>query len=116
MLRYHRADSILSDLRFEFVKQDALRAGTKSISQAEDTGEATELITFNRNFSATLTYAFTPQWSLAASLPYVSRAHSHIANETAEHESWSFTELGNACISGNYHFDRPHDASDNFSA
>ncbi len=104
------------DLRFEFVKQDALRAGTKSISQAEDTGDATELKTFNRNLIATLTYAFTPQWSLAASLPYVSRAHSHIEDPTgaAEHESWSFTKLGDARISGNYHFDRPHDAPDNF--
>jgi len=104
------------DLRYEFVKQDALRAGTKSISQAEDTGEATELKTFNRNLIATLTYALTPQWGLAASLPYISRAHSHIADpiDDPKHESWNFSELGDARISGRYHFDRPHDAPDSF--
>jgi hypothetical protein len=102
------------DLRYEFVKQDALRAGTKSISPAEDTGDATELKTFNRNLIATLTYTLTPQWGLAASLPFVSRAHSHIDNETAEYESWNFSGLSDARVFGRYHFDRPHDAPDNF--
>ncbi len=104
------------DLRFEFVKQDALRAGTKSISQAEDTGEATELKTFNRNLIATLTYAVTPQWGVAASLPFVNRSHSHIADPAgaAEHESWSFSELSDARLFARYHFDRPHDAPDSF--
>jgi hypothetical protein len=105
------------DLRFEFVKQDALRAGNKSISQSETADEeATELTTYNRNLIATLTYAVTPQWGLAASLPFVSRSHSHIEDPAgaAEHESWSFSKLSDARIFGRYHFDRPHDAPDSF--
>ncbi len=103
------------DLRFEFVKQDALRAGNKSISRAETAAEeTTELKTFNRNLIATLTYALTSQWGLAASLPFVNRSHAHIAEPAgaAERESWSFSELSDARMFARYQFDRPHDAPD----
>src|SRR5258708_13616970 len=95
------------DMHFEFVEQTHHQSGTKRIAQADDTADITELRTINRNWVSTLDYALTKNWTVSASLPVVSRSHSHIADPTgaATFEKWDFTKAGDARVLGYYHFD-----------
>lgn len=104
------------DLRYEFIKQDQLRSGTRNISPAEDTGDATELKSINRNLVATVDYAFDPQWGISALLPLVSRSHSHIADPTgaATLETWNFARLSDMKILGRYQFEQAAHTSDSY--
>ena len=93
-------------LRYEYIKQDRLRSGTRNISAAEDSADVAELKTTNRNWLATLDYAFDAQWGVSIGLPLVERAHSHIADPTgtASFEEWKFSELSDARVVGRYQF------------
>ena len=104
------------DLRFEFIDQDHLRSGNSNISAAEDTGDTTEIKTINRNFVATLDYSFTPQVGVSASLPIVSRYHSHIADPSgaAQVETWNFSKVSDARITGRYQFEGTPDSVANY--
>jgi len=95
------------DLRAEFVDQKRLRAGGRQIAAADDTADATELRTINRNLLATLDYALSSNWTISASVPVTSRSHSHISDPTAAAtlESWNFTKLGDARVLGYYRID-----------
>jgi len=98
------------DVHFEFVDQKHLRSGTRQISQADDTADITELRTINRNWVSTLDYALTKNWTVSASLPVVSRSHSHIDDPTGAaggptFEKWDFTKAGDARVLGYYRFD-----------
>jgi len=95
------------DVHFEFVDQKHLQSGTKRISPADDTADITELRTINRNWVSTLDYALAKNWMVSASLPVVSRSHSHIADPTgaATFEKWDFTKAGDARVLGYYRFD-----------
>ena len=100
------------DLRYEFVEQKHLRSGSRQISTAEDTGDATELRTINRNLLATIDYALTNRWTISASAPVISRSHSHISDPTAAAtlESWNFTRLGDVRALGYYRFESTNPA------
>ena len=95
------------DLRYEFVDQKHLRMGSRRISQREDAADATELRTINRNVLATLDYTLNKNWVLSASLPVVTRSHSHIADPTgaAVLEAWHFSKLADSRVLGFYKFD-----------
>jgi hypothetical protein len=101
------------DLHFEFVDQKNLYSGTKKISPQEDTEDILEQRTINRNWLATYDYAFTKNWSISASLPVVSRSHSHIVDPNGldpvdpgpTPESWNFNKVGDAKVLGYYSFD-----------
>ena len=103
----HEAGTARLDLHYEFVDQKRLRSGTRQISPAEDTADITELRTINRNWVSTLDYAFSKSWAVSASLPVVSRSHSHIEDPTgaATFENWDFTKAGDARVLGYYRFD-----------
>lgn len=90
------------DLRYEFIKQDQLRAGSGKTSV--DAGEATEIRSINRNLVASLDYATASGWGVTASLPLVARSHDHVINDTQEAEAWNFTELGDMRVVGHYRF------------
>lgn len=95
------------DERFEFVEQKHLMQGSKQISQAEDTADTTELRTINRNLLTTLDYTFSKNWAVSASVPAISRSHSHLADpaDPASVEKWDFTKIGDARVLGTYYFD-----------
>lgn len=99
------------DLRYEAIKQNRLRSGRRGIAQSADAAEATELRTLNRNLLATLDYTFSKNWAISASLPVVSRSHSHIADPTgtATREDWDFSRAGDARLLGVYSFDNEAD-------
>ena len=99
--------SVRLDLRYEFVDQKHLRSGSRRIPASEDTGDATELRTINRNLLTTLDYAFSSNWTISASVPVVDRSHSHINDPTGDAvlESWNFAKAGDARVLGYYRFD-----------
>jgi len=70
------------DVHYEFVDQKHLRSGTRQIPPEEDNEDIREVRTINRNLVSTLDYAFTKYWAVSASLPVVSRSHSHFADPT----------------------------------
>lgn len=102
------------DLRYEFIRQDRLYSGSHSIPASQDTGDTTELHTYNRNLLATLNYNFSPRLGMSISLPVVSRTHAHIADPTgaAANESWRFTKAGDTSVLGRYRL-TPGNAQEN---
>lgn len=95
------------DLRYEFIRQDRLSAGNRTVSRDEATAiddHAAELYTYNRNLVATLDHAFTPTWGVTAQLPLVNRSHAHIHDPTghAEYETWQFRDPGDLRVIGRY--------------
>ena len=95
------------DLRYEFIRQDRLRAGNRTPTRDEATAidhEAAEQYTYNRHLVATLDHAFSPRWGLTAQLPLINRSHAHIADPTgtAEPEAWQFRERGDLRVVGRY--------------
>jgi hypothetical protein len=101
--------TIRLDLRYEYIDQKHLRAGSREISAAEDTGDTTELRTINRNLLATVDYALSKNWTVSASAPVVSRSHSHIADPAgaANLETWNFSKVGDSRLLAFYRFDHP---------
>lgn len=95
------------DLRYEFIRQDRLRAGNRTPTRDEATAiddEASEQYTYNRNLVATLDHAFSPQWGITAQLPLINRSHAHIEDPTgtAEPAAWQFRERGDLRVVGRY--------------
>jgi len=92
------------DLRYEYIKQDRLFSGNSTLSAADVTGEVAELKTINRNTILSADYAFTPDWSGAVAIPWISRLHSHIADPTgaALREDWDITHLGDVRLIGRH--------------
>ena len=106
----HEAGTSRLDFHFEFVDQKNLHSGTKKIAPEDDTEDTLEQRTINRNWVATYDYALNKNWSVSASLPVVSRSHSHIEDQTGAAggptpEGWNFTKAGDARLLGYYQFD-----------
>ena len=98
------------DVHYEFVDQKHLRSGTRQIPPEEDNEDIREVRTINRNLVSTLDYAFAKNWAVSASLPVMSRSHSHIDDPTGVRggptfEKWDFTKAGDARVLGYYRFD-----------
>jgi hypothetical protein len=94
------------DLRYEFVDQDQPRTGTRNLSVGEISQHHDEVRTINRNWIAAYDYSFDSNWGLSIQVPVVSRSHSHIHNHmgTPLPEAWTFTEAGDARVTGRYRF------------
>ena len=106
----HEAGTSRLDLHFEYVDQKHLHSGTKKIAPEDVTEEILEERTINRNWIAAYDYAITKNWAISASLPVVSRSHSHVVDPTGANggptpEKWDFTKAGDARVLGYYRFD-----------
>ena len=90
------------DLRYEYIDQDQPRAGSRKVGVGELPQHHDEIRTINRNWLGTLDYMFNEKWGVSATLPFVSRDHSHIHHHMGEDllETWHFSELGDARILG----------------
>ena len=91
------------DLRFEYIDQNQLRAGTKKAGIGEFPRDHDEIQTINRNWFGTFDYAFNHDWGVSAALPVVNRFHHHLQNEedgSQTPETWNFTEVGDARVLG----------------
>lgn len=92
------------DMRYEYIPQKQPRQGSKAISVGEIPAHHDEKETINQNILSTLDYTFNQNWGISLSAPLVSRSHEHIHNHhgTPSLETWDFTNMGDARISGRY--------------
>ncbi|MHB1173999.1 MAG: hypothetical protein ACYCZJ_02600 [Sulfuriferula sp.] len=96
------------DLRYEWVRQDQLRAGTAKVPAAGIAETHDEVKTFNRNTIVTLDHSLGPDWGLTLRVPVVARKHEHIYNDPingAQPETWKFSALGDMQLLGMYRLD-----------
>lgn len=99
------------DLRYEYIKQNQPREGTKKVDIHGKPDSHDELETVNHNLILGADYSFDRHWSLDASLPYIKRRHAHLRNpdaaamaagEEPEREEWKFSGIGDARLMGRY--------------
>ena len=88
------------DLRYESIRQDQPRTGTRNIAVGEIPRHHDEVLTVNRNLLGTIDYTFNQDWGVNVLVPVVSRQHDHIHNHMGAQipESWDFTELGDVRV------------------
>lgn len=88
------------DLRYESIRQDQPRTGTRDIAIGEVPRHHDEVLTENRNLLGSLDYTFNQDWGVNVLVPIVDRHHEHIHNHTGAQipEAWSFTELGDVRV------------------
>jgi hypothetical protein len=88
------------DLRYESIRQDQPRTGTRNIGVGEVPRHHDEVLTVNRNLLGSVDYTFNQDWGVNVLVPMVSREHDHIHNHMGEQipESWKFTELGDVRV------------------
>jgi hypothetical protein len=92
------------DVRYERIKQDRLRAGSRRIAPGDVPRHHDEVRTLNQNLVATYSHTFASGWGVAFTLPFVDRDHLHIHNHHGERlpEQWKFRELGDVRVTGRY--------------
>jgi hypothetical protein len=85
------------DLRYEYIDQSRPWQGSRKADSAGDEA-ARETETINHNLLATFDYTLSQHWAVTATLPVISRSHSHVAEPDASPtpESWNFTRIGDA--------------------
>ena len=96
-----------ADLRYEYLKQDTLRAGNDAVAPAGVPDTHDEIRTLNHNLLTTLAYAWDSRWGVSVQVPYLNRNHSHMHNDPdagPEPESWDIGALGDARVIGVYQF------------
>jgi len=84
------------DISQQYLDQDQPRVGTHDAPVGAIPSEENEVRTLNRITTGRAIYQPSSRWSIMASLPYVSRYHEHIHDEsgTPELQRWSFTGIG----------------------
>ena len=99
------------NLRYEYVKQDQPRRGTKKVGPQREPDGHDELETINHNIVVGFDYRYNEQWSAGVQLPYLNRRHAHLHNpneagsaagEEPEREEWKFSGIGDARVVGRY--------------
>lgn len=90
------------DLRFEYIDQDQPMSGSRRVAVGEIPRDHDEVRTINRNWVATLDYAFDARYGVSLTLPVSDRSHSHLHNDPGgpEPESWNYTEAGDVRVLG----------------
>ena len=92
------------DVRYENIKQDQPRAGSRKVAVGEIPGHHDEVHTFNQNLVATYNRTWASGWGFSATLPFVDRDHLHIHHHHGEalDEQWNFRKLGDMRVTGRY--------------
>ena len=93
-----------AELRYEYIKQDQLRAGSNKVSPGEIPRDHDEVSTKNQALFGTFDYNFASGWGVSAIVPAVKRDHVHIDNNSGDVEQWQFTNLGDIRVAGRYQF------------
>jgi hypothetical protein len=90
------------DVRYEYIKQDELRAGSGRVAAGQLPRHHDEVKTINRNLLTEFDYTIDRDWALAASAPIVDRDHTHIHNHQGAQlvEHWNFTRVGDVRLTG----------------
>lgn len=99
------APALRLDLRYEYIEQDRLRAGTQAASPSGEPGEHDEVTTRNRNLVTTFDYQSSNGLGVLAQIPYVDRHHEHVFNDPIlgpQPETWDYRALGDVRVLGRY--------------
>ena len=88
------------DLRYEFVNQDRLMAGSDRIAVGQVSRHDDEIRTLNRNLVLGFSYNTSAGWGINVHIPWVSRSHHHIHHDEDEKidERWNIDEPGDARV------------------
>jgi hypothetical protein len=96
------------DLSLQYIDQDQPRAGTQNVEVGEIHAHHDEVRTINRITTAALTWAASDRLHVTATLPFISRAHQHLASShehatvVAQHnivpESWDIRGVGDLSL------------------
>src|SRR5689334_743900 len=88
------------DLRYEYIRQDQPRSGTRDLAVGEIRRHHDEVLTVNRNLLGTFDYTFNQDWGANVLVPLVDREHDHIHNHMGAQlpEHWDFRELGDVRV------------------
>jgi hypothetical protein len=92
------------DLRYEYIRQDQPRAGSRRVGVGEIPHHHDEVRTTNRNLLLNYSRNFASGWGYSVVLPMVDRDHLHVHNHrgTQLPQEWSFQELGDVRLIGRY--------------
>jgi hypothetical protein len=92
------------DVRYEHIRQDQPRTGSRRIAVGEIPHHHDEVRTLNRNLVATYSHTWASGWGITATLPFADRDHLHIHNHRGAKlpEEWNFRELGDVRVTGRY--------------
>jgi hypothetical protein len=93
------------DFRYDFVNQNELRSGTEKIDPSAielPSDEEIQQSTLTRYYTLGLDYSINPSWGLNIQLPWLSRDHGAIAEDTADVTSSHTGGLGDVRVLGRY--------------
>jgi hypothetical protein len=92
------------DLRYEHIRQDQPRAGTRRVAVGEIPAHHDEVRTVNKNLLLNYSRSYASGWGFSVMLPLVDREHLHIHNHLGEPEPerWKFRKLGDLRVTGRY--------------
>lgn len=98
------AEGSTLDLRYERIRQDQPRAGSRRVAVGELRRHHDEVATLNQNLVATYSHTWASGWGVSATLPFVDREHRHWHNHRGQRldERWNFRELGDVRLTGRY--------------
>lgn len=98
------AEGSVFDLRYEHIRQDQPRAGSRRIAVGEIRHHHDEVKTRNRNLVATYSRTFANGFGLSVSAPFTDRDHLHIHNHRGAQvpEQWDFRKFGDLRVTGRY--------------
>lgn len=104
---YSSSAGLRLSLQYDYIHQDELRSGTRSVSTVPD-GHELERETLNRYFTAGVSYSPDPTWNLSLFVPYVVRTHSTYgeidagSNSKPELSSSRSSSIGDVRLIGSY--------------
>jgi hypothetical protein len=104
---YSAGAGLRMSLQYDYIHQDQLRSGTRSVSSVPD-GNELERETLNRYITAGVSYSPNSAWNVSLSVPYVARTHSTFgafdasAQELPELSSSRSSSLGDVRLVGSY--------------
>lgn len=98
------AEGSTLDVRYERIRQDQPRAGSRRVRVGEIRAHHDEVRTTNQNLLVTYSRSFASGWGYAATLPLVDRDHAHIHNHHGAqlHDQWRFRDVGDLRLTGRY--------------
>lgn len=94
---------------FEYLNQNQPRIGTNPAAVGEIPGDHNEVGTINRIHRLSASAGLTDRLSVDLQLPFISRTHRHIDNDTGMPvlEGWGFTGVGDLLVQTRYIFWKP---------
>jgi hypothetical protein len=90
------------DVSFQYIDQDQVRIGRRRGEVGEIPSSHDEVETVNRAVGLLANYAPSDRLVLSAVIPFVSRYHRHLEEESASAETWHIQDLGDAAVSVRY--------------